>query len=143
VSAEIFVKKLDDIVTVEKSALDLIKNFLHPIKGGFDGNGWEFGKSLCTSDLYRLFSILKDVEYVTNISFKIQFDEDGFYQNITVGINEDIVEDKYKDVFTTPITESNDSNSTNNFKLPPSSLLYSSNNHNLQVKYDNKVVMEK
>ncbi len=140
VSAEIFVKKLNDIVTVEKRALELIKNFLHPIKGGFDGNGWEFGKLLCTSDLYRLFSMIKDVEYVTNISFKIQFDEDGFYQNISLGVDEDIVEDKFKEVFTTPITDSNDSNSNNDSKLPPSSLLYSSNNHNLQVKYDDNIV---
>ena len=140
VSAEIFVKNLDDIVTVEKLALEAIKNFLHPTKGGFDGYGWEFGKSLCASDLYMLFSRLEGVEYVTNISTNIKFDEDNFNENISVGVNEDIVEEKFMDVFVTPITDSKHSNSNYN-RLPPSALLYSNDNHNLKVKYD-KGVME-
>jgi hypothetical protein len=142
VSAEIFVKKLDDIPLVAKSVLEEIKNFLHPIKGGLDGYGWEFGKSLCLSDLYMLFSKIEGIEYTKNISIDIKFDEEYFNQNISLGENEKLVEDEFKDTLTSTFTETNKSYNPD-FRLPPHGLLYSSDSHNLQVKYDNAVIEER
>ena len=141
VSAEIFVKKLDDIILVAKHALEEVKNFLHPIKGGMDGYGWEFGESLCSSDLYLVFSKIQGVEYVRNISIDIKFDEEYFNKNISLGENEEIVEDKFKYALTSTLTETKDTYSTD-YSLPPNALLYSSDSHNLQVKYDKTVVEE-
>jgi hypothetical protein len=49
---------------VHKAALDALKSFLDPIKGGPRGKGWPFGRSVYVSDVYQLLAGLPGVKLV-------------------------------------------------------------------------------
>mgnify|MGYP000861539349 FL=1 len=53
---------------VEKEAHEQLKRFLNPLIGGFDGNGWAFGRMPCISDFYNLLENMDNVNYVKDIS---------------------------------------------------------------------------
>lgn len=46
-----------------------IEGFLHPLRGGDDGHGYPFGRSVFASDLYRLIANLEGVRYVQSVEF--------------------------------------------------------------------------
>ncbi len=50
--------------TVRPFVETALKRFLHPLLGGTDGNGWEFGRSVFVSEIYQLLDQLPGVEYV-------------------------------------------------------------------------------
>jgi len=43
----------------------LLQNFLHPLTGGSDGKGWQFGRNVYVSEIYELLDRYKGVDYVT------------------------------------------------------------------------------
>ncbi len=51
VEAEVIPKRIEDAKAVENRVLDSIKLFLHPLRGGADGNGWEFGRDVYLSEI--------------------------------------------------------------------------------------------
>ncbi|MBD2251977.1 putative baseplate assembly protein [Nostoc parmelioides] len=46
-----------------------LKQFLHPLTGGFDRKGWEFGRYPQKSSLYRLIEGITEVDHVQELSF--------------------------------------------------------------------------
>lgn len=53
-----------DVCPCAKKALE---NFLHPLKGGTDGKGWQFGRNVYVSEIYQLLDQLSGVDYVKQI----------------------------------------------------------------------------
>ncbi|MDX2240712.1 MAG: baseplate J/gp47 family protein [Leptolyngbyaceae cyanobacterium bins.302] len=47
---------------------DALKHFLHPLLGGTDGTGWEFGRSVFVSDIYQLLEVVPGVDYMTPVA---------------------------------------------------------------------------
>ncbi|NEO93835.1 MAG: hypothetical protein F6K56_28020, partial [Moorea sp. SIO3G5] len=50
---------------------DALNNFLHPLTGGVEGQGWPFGRQPHKSDLYRLIESVPGVNYVNSLSIDL------------------------------------------------------------------------
>jgi predicted phage baseplate assembly protein len=69
VTAVLGVTTLDDAAgAVQGAAVDALRRFLHPLLGGPDGSGWDFGRKPQLSDLYRLLATVPGVDYVRQVS---------------------------------------------------------------------------
>ena len=68
VEATVFVKSLDLVATAEQRVKKQLEEFLHPLKGGPEKEGWEFGRDLAASDLYALLEAIDEVDHVGRIS---------------------------------------------------------------------------
>jgi Baseplate J-like protein len=44
-----------------------IRTYLHPLRGGIDHKGWQFGKTLMKTDLYRIIEDTDGIEYVDSL----------------------------------------------------------------------------
>ena len=64
VSVEVAPASIDQAGTVGAAVGDALRAFLHPLTGGPDGLGWDFGQRPHKSDLYRLIDSVKGVEHV-------------------------------------------------------------------------------
>ncbi|QWH88427.1 putative baseplate assembly protein [Bacillus toyonensis] len=71
VCAELMATSIDQIPVVEKEVMKKLKEFLHPLSGGFEGRGWEFGNIPCLSDFYVLLEAIEGMDYVKDISMVI------------------------------------------------------------------------
>ncbi len=56
-----------DLLEVEIQTL--LEHFLHPLYGGLNGQGWEFGEDVHISHLYRLLTKVKGIEKIEEIYF--------------------------------------------------------------------------
>ncbi len=56
-----------DLERVKRDLERNIRRYLHPLRGGSDGNGWPFGKALMKTDLYRIVEDTDGVEYVDRL----------------------------------------------------------------------------
>jgi hypothetical protein len=50
--------------------LERLTRFLHPLSGGFEGEGWGFARSPHDSDLYYLIEAIPGVDYVIDLKMK-------------------------------------------------------------------------
>ena len=64
VQVEIGLASLDGAGTLAARVSDVLAAFLHPLTGGADGKGWEFGRSPHTSDLYAVMERIPEVDHV-------------------------------------------------------------------------------
>lgn len=55
---------MDVAIPLEKEILKRLKKFLHPLTGGPEESGWEFGRGVHISDVYALLEGIKDVDHV-------------------------------------------------------------------------------
>ncbi|HJY82948.1 MAG TPA: hypothetical protein VKK81_17925, partial [Candidatus Binatia bacterium] len=62
------------IVTQCEQALG---RYLHPLTGGPDGRGWEFGQLPYESDLYALLELIRGLEYVRSLSIGMEEERPG------------------------------------------------------------------
>jgi hypothetical protein len=53
---------------VKREVVDTVMQFLDPIGGGPDGQGWPFGRPVFVSELYEVLERLADVDHVTVIT---------------------------------------------------------------------------
>jgi hypothetical protein len=56
-----------DTVTLATNVGESVQGFLDDHSGGFDGEGWPFGRSVYRSDLYRLIQGLPGVDHVSEL----------------------------------------------------------------------------
>ncbi len=71
---------------VQEEALSRLRNFFDPLRGGFDGKGWPFGRNIYVSELYQLLSKIPGVDYVTPT---IRPSDDEELDELEVGAAED------------------------------------------------------
>lgn len=83
VTAEIAADSFETIPFVEQEAVRRLKAYLHPLTGGADGKGWEFGKIPCLSDFFRLLERIPQADYVKQLNMVIRDPESGESVEIT------------------------------------------------------------
>jgi len=69
VSCKVYLKKKSSPENVEKRVLKALEAFLDPLNGGPDKKGWDFGRSVYPSEIYRLIDDIEGVDYASGISF--------------------------------------------------------------------------
>ncbi|HEY7709662.1 MAG TPA: putative baseplate assembly protein, partial [Candidatus Entotheonella sp.] len=72
VAAELFPISPDRAPNVATAALEKLRRFLHPLTGGYQGRGWEFGRLPCLSDFYALFEGLDGVDHADCLTITLQ-----------------------------------------------------------------------
>ncbi len=72
VQADVYPLSLDLVPTVESDVIATLQAFLHPLTGGYEHSGWEFGRFPCLSDFYALLEAVEGVDHVDNLSLTLQ-----------------------------------------------------------------------
>lgn len=72
ISAVLITKTIESKPVIEYEARKKIVEFLHPLTGGEDGDGWEFGSVPCISDIYSIFERINYVDYVKKVTVVLQ-----------------------------------------------------------------------
>jgi hypothetical protein len=67
VTVEVALASLTGASTIEQAIEQQLTNFLHPLTGGFDGTGWNFGRKPHKSDFYALLEAIPGVEYIHSL----------------------------------------------------------------------------
>ncbi|HEY9206929.1 MAG TPA: putative baseplate assembly protein [Candidatus Methanoperedens sp.] len=68
VKCKVHALKKSSPVMVEERIKKALEDFLNPIKGGPEGNGWPFGRSVYPSEIYQKIDNVDGVDYVTDVS---------------------------------------------------------------------------
>jgi hypothetical protein len=68
VVAEVVLTSLEGASQVEQTILTQLAAFLHPLTGGRDGAGWDFGRQPHLSDLYAVVSSVPQVDHIRQLS---------------------------------------------------------------------------
>ena len=71
VQAEIGLASLEGAGTVAAKIQDALAAFLHPLTGGFDKQGWEFGREPHRSDIYSVMKAIPEVDHIRALSVDI------------------------------------------------------------------------
>lgn len=58
-------RDVQDTSEFQKSVIESVKKFLHPLTGGTDGKGWPFGRNVYVSEIYELLDELEGIDFVT------------------------------------------------------------------------------
>ena len=67
VTAEIALASLEGASGVEREVAQTLARFLHPLTGGLDQNGWDFGREPYLSDLYALLEAVAGVDHIRSL----------------------------------------------------------------------------
>ena len=74
--AVILIKKWELLSSIKKEVQEKIASFLHPLYGGIEGKGWEFGTIPCLSDFFFLLDKIPGVSYIKELKLTIRtFDQ--------------------------------------------------------------------
>ncbi len=57
----------EDQAKVEAEVMARLYQFLNPLTGGSQGNGWPFGRDLFTSDVYQCLQSIPNVQFIRNV----------------------------------------------------------------------------
>lgn len=76
VSVDVIPESIDQAIPLEKDIRKQLKAYLHPLTGGNEKRGWEFGRGVHISDVYTLLEGIKDVDHVENL--KLNDDRDVY-----------------------------------------------------------------
>ncbi|MHC1599502.1 MAG: putative baseplate assembly protein [Candidatus Methanospirareceae archaeon] len=82
VSLDVYPVSIDMAAVAENETLDRLKSFLHPLTGGTDGGGWEFGRLVCISDIYSLMEGIAEIDHVERVDARMF--ETGQGRRVTV-----------------------------------------------------------
>lgn len=67
VTVEVVPESIDRAAPLEKEIMERLKGFFHPLTGGYEERGWEFGRDVHISDLYALIGGVQGVDYMENL----------------------------------------------------------------------------
>src|SRR5574341_424325 len=70
VEAEVKFTSLSEAKIIEARVIDNLKRFFHPLRGGPEGQGWEFGRGVYSSEVYQVIENTDGVDYVQRLSLK-------------------------------------------------------------------------
>ena len=71
VSATLVARSVDKVSEIEKEASQMVREFLHPLRGGYEKKGWSFGRLPCLSDFYKILEEVDGVDHVKDLVMKI------------------------------------------------------------------------
>lgn len=67
--ADVYVTSIDTATETEYKAKSKLNALFHPLSGGVEGKGWEFGRDVAISDIYALIEPIDGVDHIENIRF--------------------------------------------------------------------------
>src|SRR5262249_15318229 len=77
VNVEVALASLDGASQVELDIRSRFAAFVHPLRGGRDGPGWDFGREPQLSDLYAVVGAVADVDHIRKLSIAEAEDVSG------------------------------------------------------------------
>lgn len=77
VTADIALTSLDRASTVAQAVNKTLTDFLHPLTGGLERNGWAFGREPYKSDFYALLEAVPGVDHVRRLNVQEIEEQDG------------------------------------------------------------------
>ena len=83
VTADVFATSIDVISQVQSETIKSVKKFLHPLTGGPEGTGWDFGRLVCLSDIMALLEALPNVDHVDNVTMQLRDVKTNIARTIT------------------------------------------------------------
>lgn len=86
IKADLFVTTLERASAAETEARNKLNEFLHPVKGGPEGLGWDFGRPVSKSDVFALLERITDIDRVENLVFKFRGQTNS--DRVEIGPNE-------------------------------------------------------
>jgi len=86
VEAEIVVVSLEHAAAAETQARTRLDAFLHPLHGGPDGTGWDFGRPIWKSDVFAVLEEVEEVDRVENLLFHFRGGTDA--ERVVIGPNQ-------------------------------------------------------
>jgi len=86
VSVDVFVTSIDTAYKVESEVKKKLMAFFHPLTGGTEKEGWDFGRDVSASDIYALLEGIDGVDHVERLKFS--------YNGTTATTDIDVVEVK-------------------------------------------------
>lgn len=87
VRATLTPRRVSEAGIVEKRAREALEDFLHPLRGGPDRNGWEPGRDAYLSDVAAVLERVEGIDYVKDLALLVN----GALQNEQVTIADDRV----------------------------------------------------
>ena len=88
---------------------------LHPLTGGLDAEGWDFGKAPCLSDFFALLESVAEVDHVSKLEITVRAGEKSTLSELTIS------PDKPGEI-----------------DMPPYTLIYSGK-HDIKVTFEKEV----
>ena len=67
VAVEVALVAIEGGSAVKRSVEQALARFLHPVTGGLDRNGWDFGRKPHSSDLYALLEAVPGVDHLRSL----------------------------------------------------------------------------
>jgi len=58
---------LEATARVDEGVTKALKRYIHPLTGGRQGKGWEFGKNICRSEIIALLEGISDIDHVEEL----------------------------------------------------------------------------
>ncbi|MGK7892408.1 MAG: putative baseplate assembly protein, partial [Xenococcus sp. (in: cyanobacteria)] len=87
ITAEIALTSLEGASKVAQTVEAKLASFLHPLTGGFDEAGWNFGRQPYKSDFYRLLEGISEVDHVRSLDVKEEVDNLDEQRDVTEKLN--------------------------------------------------------
>lgn len=75
ITTEIALTTLEGASAVERAVERQLASFLHPLTGGLDGQGWDFGREPYKSDFYRQIESVSGVDHIRSLAVQLSVDE--------------------------------------------------------------------
>lgn len=69
VTVEVIVDSIDVAARVDQEVRAKLKKFFHPLTGGPNSDGWDFGRDVSASDVYVLLEDVEGVDHVEGLQF--------------------------------------------------------------------------
>jgi predicted phage baseplate assembly protein len=67
ISATIAQRSGGDSIALERSIIERLRDYLHPLRGGRDKAGWPFGRSIHFSEIFELLGSIDGVEHINDL----------------------------------------------------------------------------
>jgi hypothetical protein len=77
VTAEIALRSIEGASAVEQAVERTLAAFLHPLTGGLEGEGWDFGRKPHRSDLFALIESIEGVDHIRRLDIAETEDQPG------------------------------------------------------------------
>ena len=97
VSADIVVKTSADLASVKQAVESGLTAYFHPLVGGEDGLGWEFGRTIFFSKVYQTILATEGVDRIENNQLEIFLDDEAqpFCRDADLGEGELLYSDEH------------------------------------------------
>jgi len=67
VTVDVIPESIDDAIPLEKQIRKRLEQYFHPLTGGPEQRGWEFGRGVHISDVYAMLEGIQGVDHVENL----------------------------------------------------------------------------